>query len=450
VYLRFAITAVSPGETLRIEWVAPDHAVASILEYPELPTPGPFCILTQMPVGGEAASSQPGRWTARIVSGGARLEAAVNFDIVADPNENSRFRLAGVTRRETPDGNELVLRGTGFDALTTVIVAQYTQSGGWRYLTPAFPAEQSETTLVVRLGKLPPAEYLAIARDANGKPSLPARFVIATANGYKLPVPPGEAWVLTQGPNGGFSHYGRSQHAWDIAPRRGTCIVAMRGGVVEAHDFGYGQTPHLRIFGNYVTIAHDDGQYSHYAHLEARSFVVKTGQRVEQGQALARVGNSGYSFGKHVHVHVTAARPISAQSIPFRFEDLGHGPAYRGPIASRNGSTLGDCGRPQSPGRSVSSNAADPEWRGAVAVGEWWSEVTHVPRGSAALRVRLGWDGKDQELGLLLVGPDGRPVGSGAEHELEVPGPQAGPWRIQVQGTRGPGERMPFRVFVDR
>ena len=70
---------------------------------------------------------------------------------------------------------------------------------------------------------------------------------------------------------------------------------------------------------------------------------------MEQGQALARVGNSGYTLGEgggyHVHVSVTRALPISSNSIPFRFEDLPD--AARGirnrTVVSTNASPLCDC-----------------------------------------------------------------------------------------------------------
>src|SRR5258708_30928779 len=122
----------------------------------------------------------------------------------------------------------------------------------------------------------------------------------------------------------------------------------MGDGIAYTHARGLPQMKHSRSFGNYISIDHGNGEYSHYGHLATGTFAVANGQRVEQGQALATAGNSGYTLGEgggyHVHVHVTRASSISAQSVPFEFEDL---PAartrYRGTITSSNSSPLCDC-----------------------------------------------------------------------------------------------------------
>ena len=45
------------------------------------------------------------------------------------------------------------------------------------------------------------------------------------------------------------------------------------------------------------------------------------------GDILAEAGNSGYSFGRHVHVHLTRSPSIAAPSVPLRFEDDPGAPA---------------------------------------------------------------------------------------------------------------------------
>lgn len=472
IFFRFVTTRVAPGESLRVEWVSPGGAVESKLDYDQLPAAPAICILTQLPVGGFRPATLPGIWTARVVAGD-RLLGMRQFRLIEDPNAG-RGVIRNVTRRDiSPQETELLIEGAGLDPGTIVNIAQYTPAGGWTYIAHLLPAELDAEKVLVRLPALKPAEYLVILKDAQGKLSAPARFVIASA-GYRLPVRAGESWILTQGPYGGFSHYGRSLHAYDIAPMGGTCIVAMRPGVVYAHDFGYGQTPHLRIFGNYITIAHDDGEFSHYAHLQTGTFVVRTGQRVEQGQGLARVGNSGYSFGRHVHVHVTKGQWISNQSIPFRFEDLPQGPSFRGAFYSKNESPLGDCSRPATAPPSYLSSSFTPApagvgggaaapprpatWTGQVTVGEWWSQTTNVPAGAKSLEVAVGWEDKDRELELMLVSPNGQQfavfadargyqIAGDTEKKIALPQPQPGMWRVYVQGTRGAAEATGFKVF---
>ncbi len=59
-----------------------------------------------------------------------------------------------------------------------------------------------------------------------------------------------------------------------------------------------------RIYGNYVKIRHDNGMYTLYAHMKYGSVNVKVGQRVSRGQVIGYMGNTGYSFGAHLHFEV--------------------------------------------------------------------------------------------------------------------------------------------------
>jgi hypothetical protein len=278
-------------------------------------------------------------------------------------------------------------------------------------------------------------------------------FVLAT-NGYKLPMPAGEPWVLTQGPYGAFSHWGNALHAYDIAPRSGRCVVAMKAGIAYTHDLGLRQDHRHRTFGNYITIDHGDGEYSHYAHLATGAFVVSNGQRVEQGQALAIVGNSGYTLGEgggyHVHVSVTRALAISSSSIPFQFEDLPDA-ARRGvnrTVVSSNASPFCDCRERHVSGSAVARTTMPKQFSGQVSVAEWWSDVVSVSRGSKMFDVSVDWAGANNGLDLHLVSPSGRHFGwygdttgySGSQtnpQQFHVPRPEPGIWRISVQGVRG-------------
>lgn len=59
-----------------------------------------------------------------------------------------------------------------------------------------------------------------------------------------------------------------------------------------------------RTYGNYVKIRHDNGMYTLYAHMKYGSIEVKVGQRVSRGQTIGYMGNTGYSFGAHLHFEV--------------------------------------------------------------------------------------------------------------------------------------------------
>jgi murein DD-endopeptidase MepM/ murein hydrolase activator NlpD len=58
-----------------------------------------------------------------------------------------------------------------------------------------------------------------------------------------------------------------------------------------------------RAQGNSVIIEHPDGIFSCLAHLCQHSLRVRVGERVQQGQVIGELGNSGFSSGPHLHLH---------------------------------------------------------------------------------------------------------------------------------------------------
>lgn len=94
------------------------------------------------------------------------------------------------------------------------------------------------------------------------------------------------------------SPFGSSQEfhdGLDIGASYGAAIVATADGVVTFTGYraGYGRT---------VTISHGYGFETSYCHNS--SILVKTGQQVKKGQAIAKVGSSGRSTGPHLHYMV--------------------------------------------------------------------------------------------------------------------------------------------------
>lgn len=78
--------------------------------------------------------------------------------------------------------------------------------------------------------------------------------------------------------------------------RSGDPILATADGQVVTVDYDIGG------FGNYVIIKHKHGFYTRYAHMQ--SFRVQKGQKVQQGQIIGYIGNTGLSTGPHLHYEV--------------------------------------------------------------------------------------------------------------------------------------------------
>lgn len=101
------------------------------------------------------------------------------------------------------------------------------------------------------------------------------------------------------------SHFGKridpftgksSWHAGvDFAGKKGSDVVSVAAGIVTLAENKYG-------FGHLVEISHGNGYVTRYAHNSR--LLVKVGDRVEQGDVIAKMGSTGRSTGPHVHFEV--------------------------------------------------------------------------------------------------------------------------------------------------
>ncbi|MBF8999252.1 MULTISPECIES: peptidoglycan DD-metalloendopeptidase family protein [Vibrio] len=85
-----------------------------------------------------------------------------------------------------------------------------------------------------------------------------------------------------------------------VRPHRGTDYVAPVGTPIWAAGDGIVQKAGYNQFnGNYVFIRHSNTYVTKYLHLSRR--MVKTGQRVKQGQTIGTLGGTGRVTGPHLH-----------------------------------------------------------------------------------------------------------------------------------------------------
>lgn len=101
------------------------------------------------------------------------------------------------------------------------------------------------------------------------------------------------------------SHYGKRNdpftgkpafhHGIDFAGKEGTNVIAVASGVVTYTGSKSG-------YGEMVEISHGDGFVTRYSH--NKEALVKSGDVVRKGEAIALMGSTGRSTGAHVHYEV--------------------------------------------------------------------------------------------------------------------------------------------------
>ena len=95
------------------------------------------------------------------------------------------------------------------------------------------------------------------------------------------------------------SHFGprrrRFHYGLDLAQPTGEPIYAAFDGVVRISKFN-------KSYGNLVIIHHANGLETYYAHMSKR--IVTAGQHVKSGDVIGLCGNTGRSFGSHLHFEV--------------------------------------------------------------------------------------------------------------------------------------------------
>jgi murein DD-endopeptidase MepM/ murein hydrolase activator NlpD len=115
--------------------------------------------------------------------------------------------------------------------------------------------------------------------------------VTVSKSGFVWPAPS----VHTITDRFGYRWGGRSFHQGvDLAGGYGTIVVAALDGTVESA--GYSGS-----YGNRVVINHGGGVKTTYNHMMTGSIADRAGQYVTAGQAIGRIGLTGYTTGAHLH-----------------------------------------------------------------------------------------------------------------------------------------------------
>ena len=98
----------------------------------------------------------------------------------------------------------------------------------------------------------------------------------------------------------------------DLSAPKGTPVYATADGVVSREKGGSG-------YGIVVILNHGYSYQTLYAHLSKK--VVKPGQKVKRGQLIGYVGNTGLSFGTHLHYEVIK-NGVKVNPVHYFFDDI--------------------------------------------------------------------------------------------------------------------------------
>jgi hypothetical protein len=111
-----------------------------------------------------------------------------------------------------------------------------------------------------------------------------------------------------------------SHCAWDLsAPSNtssGTQVAAAASGTAYVHTDGFFTEDNRCLrgesWGRWIEVRHDNGLRTYYAHLKSFAAGIN-GRRVNVGQVIGIMGNSGCATGPHLHfeVHNTAGRAVN-------------------------------------------------------------------------------------------------------------------------------------------
>ena len=183
---------------------------------------------------------------------------------------------------------------------------------------------------------------------------LPCVNTYKQVNEYSLPFE-GEWLVVTGGTSKESSHswnYGSQRYAYDfvivdesgksfkeqreesvddnyfcynqniLAPADGT-VVEVRSSDSNVINEGKTDTWIKDLRGNYVVIEHKGGEYSLLAHIKKDSILVKVGQKVKNGDIIAKCGNTGSSSEPHLHFQVQKGKNFfTSAGLPIKFSNF--------------------------------------------------------------------------------------------------------------------------------
>ena len=103
------------------------------------------------------------------------------------------------------------------------------------------------------------------------------------------------------------AHVGKLKNSVDYLLPEGKEVYAAQNGkvvFVKQNSKKGGSDEKFWNDGNYITIKHENEEYSLYEHLQHQGAEVKVGDKVKKGQIIGYSGNTGYTFAPHLHFQI--------------------------------------------------------------------------------------------------------------------------------------------------
>lgn len=101
----------------------------------------------------------------------------------------------------------------------------------------------------------------------------------------------------------------------DIVGDDSTEVCSVTAGTVDLVQIWDGKTKTgSQSYGNLVRVRTDDGKYIYYAHLSKIN--VSKAQRLQCGDIIGIMGNSGNSFGAHLHLEARTGKQTASRISP--------------------------------------------------------------------------------------------------------------------------------------
>jgi murein DD-endopeptidase MepM/ murein hydrolase activator NlpD len=259
-----------------------------------------------------AGSTTPSGGAATPTEGGAHYGETPKVHALASLPHLKLFKLSGRTlsatvsfriasARPVRDVRLQLLGARGGAVVKTLMLGTRRSGRLYKVAVPKTGLAAGSYRIRITARQLRTAGIASVARVSVPKPP-PAKPAPAPVpvpvSGYVFPV---RGPYTFGGADAGFGA-GRSGHrhqGQDIPAAEGTPVVAPHGGTVEAVRYQASGAGHYIVLDG----AGEDRDYV-FMHLATATTLVREGQAVSVGQQLAQVGNTGASFGAHLHFEI--------------------------------------------------------------------------------------------------------------------------------------------------